>query len=73
MEVILEKEGHVIIYEEGKWTEQTSFVKKIIKKVSDIIFMCNINYTWILQLPHMDGSVEDPEIKDQTLCLLLFD
>ena len=21
--------------------------------------MCNINYTWILQLPHTDGSVED--------------
>ena len=35
--------------------------------------MCNINYTWILQLPHTDGSVEDPEIKNQTLCLFHFD
>ena len=56
-----------------KWIEKTGFVKKITEKVSDIRFMCNINYTWILQLPHTDGSVEDPEIKNQTLCLLLFD
>ena len=68
----MEKEGRVIIYEEGKWTEQTSFVKKITEKVSGIRFMCNTNYTWILQLLHMCGSVEDPEIKNQTLCLLLF-
>ena len=46
--------------------------RKITKNVSDIRFMCNINYTWVLKLPHTDGSVEDPEIKSQTLCLLAF-
>ena len=57
----------------SKRTEQTRFVKKNYQKVSDIRFMCNINYTGILQLAHKDGSVEDPAVKNQTLCLLLFD
>ena len=34
--------------------------------------MCNINYMWILQLLYLGGSVEDPKIKNQTLCLLPF-
>ena len=43
--------------------------RKITKEVSDIRFMCNINYTWIQQLPHMDGFVEGPQTKNQTLSL----
>ena len=40
--------------------------RKITKRYH-IRFMCNINYTWILQLPHMDGFVEGPQTKNQTL------
>ena len=58
-----------------KRTEQTSFVEKITEKVSDIRFMCNINYMiknlatpsyrWFSWRPRNQKS--DP------LCLLLFD
>ena len=56
-EVIWEKEGRAIIYEKkknyksrifdkkSKRTEQTSFVRQVSEKVSDIRFICNINYT----------------------------
>ena len=47
--------------------------RKITKKVLDIRFLYNINYTWNLQLPHKNGSIEHPEIKNQTICILLFD
>ena len=61
----MKKKNHKswIFDKKTKRTEQTVFVKKITQKVSDMRFMCNINYMWILQLPNMDGSVEDPEIK----------
>ena len=42
--------NHESTTKKSKRSKQTSFVKKITEKVSDIRFMCNINYTWILQL-----------------------
>ena len=59
-----EKNHNSWIYDKkSKRTEQTGLVKKITEKVSDIRFMCNINYTWMLQLPHTDGSDEDQRNK----------